>query len=112
MAKVFVFCAIASMLVLGVASHRTLSGVPAQRSLLTNQQIFEEAVEQQRILAELEEVHQLRERMLQEGKFLLVLTSCLLGTCPHRLCTALGSTTKGCLMPRLMFRLCTDAYCS
>ena len=98
MAKVFVFCAIASMLVLGVASHRTLDayGLPAQRSLLTNQQFSEEAVEQQRILAELEEVHQLRERMLQEGEFLLVLTNCLLGTCPCRLCTALGSGTPNC----------------
>lgn len=86
------------MLVLGVASHRTLDayGLPAQRSLLTNQQFSEEAVEQQRILAELEEVHQLRERMLQEGEFLLVLTNCLLGTCPCRLCTALGSGTPNC----------------
>lgn len=59
-------------MVLGAASHRLLHGETGQRSLLENSQISEHAVEQQRILAELEEVHQLRERMLQEGMCLLL----------------------------------------
>jgi hypothetical protein len=47
-------------------SHRLLSAEnqPAGRSLAESD---ENALEHQRILAELEEVHQLRERMLQQG---------------------------------------------
>ena len=37
----------------------------------------ETAVEHQRILAELEEVHQLRERMLQEGEPSIAMETCL-----------------------------------
>lgn len=40
----------------------------------------ENAMEHQRILAELEEVHQLRERMLQEGGFRM--------SCSSRLCSS------------------------
>ena len=36
----------------------------------------ENAMEHQRILAELEEVHQLRERMLQEGRFRMSCSIC------------------------------------
>ena len=39
-----------------------------QRLLLNQQKISVEHVERQRVLAELEEVHQLRERMLQQGE--------------------------------------------
>ena len=48
-------------------SHRLLSveSQPAGRSLA---EVDENAFEHQRILAELEEVHQLRERMLQQGE--------------------------------------------
>ena len=48
-------------------SHRLLSAEsqPAGRSLA---EVDENAFEHQRILAELEEVHQLRERMLQQGE--------------------------------------------
>ena len=58
-----------AVMIIGAASHRSLdTGVAGtqQRSLL-GQELSEEAIERQRILAELEEVHQLRERMLQEG---------------------------------------------
>lgn len=43
------------------------TGSTSQRS--ESRELSEENVERQRILAELEEVHQLRERMLQEGNF-------------------------------------------
>ena len=48
----------AALMVIGVCAE--------PRKLLTTKQA--ETGEHQRILAELEEVHQLRERMLQEGK--------------------------------------------
>ena len=64
---------LALLFVAGAAAHRL--GLDAQldadrsphRSLLDKREVSVEAVERQRILAELEEVHQLRERMLQEG---------------------------------------------
>ena len=54
------------------ATSREMSGkleasLSAHRSLLNSKEVATEAIERQRILAELEEVHQLRERMLQEG---------------------------------------------
>ena len=54
------------------ATSREMSGeleasLFAHRSLLNSKEVATEAIERQRILAELEEVHQLRERMLQEG---------------------------------------------
>ena len=49
-----------------VQGHRLLSASNMQDSKLSEASEAS-AVEQQRILAELEEVHQLRERMLQEG---------------------------------------------
>ena len=57
-------------MVIGAASHRLLGAeieTASHRSLLGKHVLSEEAVERQRILSELEEVHQLRERMLQEG---------------------------------------------
>ena len=59
-----------SAMVIGAASHRSLNAdteAVAHRSLLGKHTVSEEAIERQRILSELEEVHQLRERMLQEG---------------------------------------------
>lgn len=57
-------------LTIGVASHRLIlqdeTDLPAQT--LESGKLVEEAEAQQRILAELEQVHQLRERMLQAGK--------------------------------------------
>ena len=50
-------------LIAGATSHRLLSAETG----LAGRELSEDAVERQRILAELEEVHQLRERMLQEG---------------------------------------------
>ncbi len=55
--------------VVGAASHRLLrseTGPAAQQ--LEGRELSEEAAARQRILAELEQVHQLRERMLQAGK--------------------------------------------
>lgn len=56
-----------SFLTVGVASNRLLlrdkTDLPVQT--LESGKLFEEAEAQQRILAELEQVHQLRERMLQ-----------------------------------------------
>ena len=51
-----------SMLVAGAAAHRLLAANSAKAASLAD------AAEHQRILSELEEVHQLRERMLQEGE--------------------------------------------
>ena len=48
-----------SVLIVGGQTRTTLESVDGATT---------EAMEHQRILAELEEVHQLRERMLQEGK--------------------------------------------
>ncbi len=52
----------------------------APRKLLTNEfalsNTLDFATEHQRILAELEEVHQLRDRMLQQGKMQSELTWC------------------------------------
>ena len=50
-----------------VQSHRILSESSIEGRQLSEAS-QETAVEHQRILAELEEVHQLRERMLQEGE--------------------------------------------
>lgn len=59
-----------SFFTIGVASHRLLlqdeTGLPART--LESGKLFEGAEAQQRILSELEQVHQLRERMLQAGK--------------------------------------------
>ena len=51
-----------SMIVLGATAHRLLEATSQKTGDL------QEAEEHQRILAELEEVHTLRERMLQQGK--------------------------------------------
>ena len=51
-----------SMIVLGATAHRLLEATSQKTGDL------QEAEEHQRILAELEEVHVLRERMLQQGK--------------------------------------------
>lgn len=45
----------------------TLAGAQSRKTLGTVDTDTIQAMEHQRILAELEEVHQLRERMLQEG---------------------------------------------
>ena len=60
---------LAAVMIIGAASHRVLPADtnPAQRSLLNLHELSAESTERQRILEELEEVHQLRERMLQEG---------------------------------------------
>lgn len=62
MNKVNITLFFAALLVIGACAE--------PRKLLANTEGAElvEAAEHQRILAELEEVHQLRERMLQEGK--------------------------------------------
>ena len=59
---------LAAIVVMGVSSHRLLAAEVDHRLLLNQQKVSVERVERQRILAEIEEVHQLRERMLQEGK--------------------------------------------
>ena len=51
-----------SMIFVGAAAHRLLEATSHKT------EVVDQAAEHQRILAELEEVHQLRERMLQEGK--------------------------------------------
>lgn len=59
-----------AVMIVGAASHRPLveeADFRPQRSLLDVRDVSAETTEHQRILAELEEVHQLRERMLQEG---------------------------------------------
>ncbi len=56
-----------SMIVLGATAHRLLEATSQKTGALDN------AEEHQRILAELEEVHSLRERMLQQGKALSVI---------------------------------------
>lgn len=53
-----------SMIVLGATAHRLLEATSQRTDAL------HDAEEHQRILAELEEVHGLRERMLQQGKAL------------------------------------------
>ena len=64
-----VFVLLAAIMITGAASHRVLPAEtnPVQRSLLNLREVSAESTERQRILEELEEVHQLRERMLQEG---------------------------------------------
>jgi hypothetical protein len=52
----------------GAACSRQLRGDTLAAQHVEGRQLSEEAHEQQRILAELEHVHQLRERMLQAGK--------------------------------------------
>ena len=64
--NVLVFLLVAA-LIGSVTSHRSLrADTGSQR--LAGRELSEDAIERQRILAELEEVHQLRERMLQEGE--------------------------------------------
>lgn len=58
------FTVLTMALIVGATSHRLLSAETG----LAGRELSEDAVERQRILAELEEVHQLRERMLQEGE--------------------------------------------
>ena len=67
MNKVNITLFLAALLVVGACAE--------PRKLLASNQGAQvaEASEHQRILAELEEVHQLRERMLQEGKILFML---------------------------------------
>ncbi len=62
-----------SMVFIGVASHRLLEAHPDTQATELEGRELSEAEEHQRILSELEEVHQLRERMLQEGKHLCLL---------------------------------------
>lgn len=57
-----------SMVVIGCASHRLLEAQTNFQAAELEGRHLTEAEEHQRILSELEEVHQLRERMLQEGK--------------------------------------------
>jgi len=59
-----------SMIVLGATAHRLLEATSQKTGAL------HEAEEHQRILAELEEVHQLRERMLQQGQALSLIHLC------------------------------------
>ena len=56
----------AALIVGGSARTLTNADLTAQRT--EGRELSTETMEHQRILAELEEVHQLRERMLQEGK--------------------------------------------
>ena len=49
-------------------SARTLTEADLTSQRTEGRELSSETMEHQRILAELEEVHQLRERMLQEGK--------------------------------------------
>ncbi len=67
-----------SMIILSAASHGSLATHASSQHLALEDRELCEAEEHQRILSELEEVHQLRERMLQQGKF----TSGLLCTSP------------------------------
>ncbi len=62
-----------SMIILSAASHRFLVTHASSQHLAFEGRELSEAEEHQRILSELEEVHQLCERMLQQGK-------CTLGT--------------------------------
>ncbi len=57
-----------SMIILSAASHRLLATHASSQHLAFEDRGLSEAEEHQRILSELEEVHQLRERMLQQGK--------------------------------------------
>ena len=71
------------------------------RKLLSANSVTAEQMEHQRILAELEEVHQLRERMLQQGQL-----------CPHasqilRLCAQ-----PACLVPSYLRQLPASSTCS
>ena len=59
-----------SMIVLGATAHRLLEATSQKTGAL------HDAEEHQRILAELEEVHYLRERMLQQGKALSLIHLC------------------------------------
>ena len=75
-----------AILVAGAASQRRVAAdhlLPARRSLLNKQEASAEQAERQRILAELEEVHQLRERMLQEGQMRFLQFRCQTCTCMH-----------------------------
>ena len=57
-----------SMMIFSAASHRLLATHASAQHLPFEGHELTEAEEHQRILSELEEVHQLRERMLQQGK--------------------------------------------
>lgn len=84
---------LAAVMIIGAASHRVLPDTnPGQRSLLNLHEVSAESTARQRILEELEEVHQLRERMLQEG--------ILLGTSMLQLKTT-KCCTNCCIWPRL-----------
>ena len=78
-----------------VQSHRLLSERSAEDRQLSEVSQGT-AAEHQRILAELEEVHQLRERMLQEGKVIKGLMINTYVTCPlsmqsvYHYCTIAG----------------------
>ena len=73
-----------SYCIVGAASHRLLraeNDLAAQH--LAGRELSEEGAARQRIFAELEQVHQLRERMLQEGNLLHTaysLPACMMGT--------------------------------
>ena len=69
MSNAKIACLVISMLCLGAAAHRLLE---------TGKRDLADAEEHQRILAELEAVHQLRERMLQQGR---VIADCPLHPC-------------------------------
>lgn len=98
---------LATLLIVGAASHRLglgnelETGVSPHRSLLDKREVSNEAAERQRILAELEEVHQLRERMLQEGGTPFCSSH-------HDTGTSSPGLTQAC--PALLFSL--EALCS
>ena len=60
-----------SMIIISAASHRFLATHASSQHLAFDDRELSEAEEHQRILSELEEVHQLRERMLQQGKCII-----------------------------------------
>lgn len=63
----FLVLTLAVALLAGATSHLSADTALASQRM-DGRELSEDAVERQRLLAELEEVHQLRERMLQEGK--------------------------------------------
>ena len=69
MNKVNITVFFAALLVIGACAEPRKLLASSEGAQLTD------ASEHQRILAELEEVHQLRERMLQEGEILFMLVS-------------------------------------
>lgn len=87
------FCSI----IFSAASHRLLATHASSQHLAVEDRGLSEAEEHQRILKELEEVHQLRERMLQQGK---CITECFVH---HHddVCQALWSHLMPHLQPKL-----------